>query len=523
MASLKQHLISNCSTRSVSNGLMKDKIYFYDIFNWNVNSNGEITVEPYVPASAGGQTIHMSETENENIVYSYDFFFDFGQPFYVDNTDNSVWMPTFVALGTLEYPGIDNLGSWNDTIITIYMMNEDYLTLNADPANIHGTLYSDGTIVFDDGFFYYYDIQINHYSNYTLQSTDTEWGTSYIIRNLSLVVPNAKHEFHDDYYDLSTSADTYMYQPDDTTLVVMNLWGLGNQGNVMYVPNGIHKNNFIARPKIILDTTELHRVEMVTFPFQRIIEINTDEYSTYYTFFHDFYNFDGPYDNAKPRSTRFCTITDGVMIEWGTNTIADFYTDGALMLREAPTGYYPGLYVGTYSDNKLYYIDSQEPDEPIEPTAPPIIEVTEGDDAYTFTGTPTEDGTVVYLFTFDPFTGEITAEVENPYIVPRTDEEQVIYLAAIADGSAIGKEYSNWVVDGFIIPAYTIRGDVNNDGVVDLHDVVKLNDYLTSVIGLDDINFENAALCDSMDSDTVSDIDLTALFEYVLNGIWIER
>lgn len=523
LTNLKQHLeTSNQPTRSPSDALMKNKIVFFDIFYWNYSNDGNIYTTPYVPASSGGWTISMTESENDNIVYCYDLF-NFNLSLYIDYSDYSVWMPTFVELGTIEYPGTDDLGCRNDTIMTIYMMNEDYFTQNANPANIHGTLYSDGSIVFDEGFLLYYHIIINHYDNDLLQSSDTTAATSLIYRNLSLIVPNAKHEFK--YESTNYSSDAYTYQPDDTTLVVMNLWGLGNQGNVMYCSKGFKEDkNNMRHFTDSLNNSAFHQIKRIVFPFQPIIEINTDEYNNnYYTFDHYFYNFSGIYNSAEINDS-YGYIFDKD-ISWGINTIADFYRSGAIMLKGSdPTnGRYPGLCFGEYSDNRLHLFDD-EPNDDL--TGDPVIEVADGMYTYSFFGIPSEEGTEVYLYTFDATTGELIDAVENPYNVPRTDEDQAIYLAAIADGSAIGKGFSNWVTKAFIVPALQpiiiIRGDVNDDGVVDLHDVVALNDFLLTG-DVDLINYDNAAICDSTDGDDseiVDARDLTALFRYILNEIW---
>ena len=72
-----------------------------------------------------------------------------------------------------------------------------------------------------------------------------------------------------------------------------------------------------------------------------------------------------------------------------------------------------------------------------------------------------------------------------------------------------------------------IRGDVNDDGVVDLHDAVMLSDYLLDPdTYLPIINYDNAAICDALtgdDSEIVDAKDLTALFRYVLSEIWPDR
>ncbi len=67
------------------------------------------------------------------------------------------------------------------------------------------------------------------------------------------------------------------------------------------------------------------------------------------------------------------------------------------------------------------------------------------------------------------------------------------------------------------------RGDVDGDGTVGMGDLTALISYLVGVFGPDDINFENAAVCDSMTGDASEDVgmeDLTALINYLVYGTW---
>ena len=67
------------------------------------------------------------------------------------------------------------------------------------------------------------------------------------------------------------------------------------------------------------------------------------------------------------------------------------------------------------------------------------------------------------------------------------------------------------------------RGDVDGDGVVGMGDLTALINYLVGIYTADDINFENAAVCDSMTGDPSEDVgmgDLTALINYLVYNQW---
>lgn len=340
LAFLRQHLPS-----AGSNHLMKDKIVFYDTYDWIYGNNGQITVVPMPYGHYGGWTTHMKKKKGyqDNVVFGEDLIYNgIDQKIYIDYSDNSVRMPTFQLLGSVKYDNQPPYGCWNDTLIHVYMINEDYFTQNAEPHDIYGTLHNDGSITFEDGFILYYIAYIRHYVKRTWVSTDTLNSSSYILRDLTLLAPNAKHEFSD-YRGVDQQADAYMFQADDTTRVIMNMWGLGSHiGNVMY----------------------LHEDGSMRFPFQVIREYDMSRYNNDgINFSHKFYNFSGAQDGAQPIDT-YGTVTDGV-ISWAVNTVADTYIYGTVMLNGPGWGngvMYPGLMFGLYSRNRLYYDDSEQAD-----------------------------------------------------------------------------------------------------------------------------------------------------------------
>ena len=75
----------------------------------------------------------------------------------------------------------------------------------------------------------------------------------------------------------------------------------------------------------------------------------------------------------------------------------------------------------------------------------------------------------------------------------------------------------------FVIGNPVLRGDVDGNGVVGMDDLTALINYLVGFLGPDDINFANAAACDSMTGDASEDVgmdDLTALINYLVYNQW---
>lgn len=264
----------------------------------------------------------------------------------------------------------------------------------------------------------------------------------------------------------------YMYQLNDSDLIVLNLFGSGFGGNYLV----------------------LHEDGTMEFPFQ-VIGFNGENASFFYN----------------------CDIS---------NDSLTFGNEGAVtnqVISWQKTVPYRGQQTSSfccYVNNTLYFTNGAG--FLLGHAEVPAIEVTEGDDSYTFTGVTTEEGVVVNLMTVEP-DGEsfsIVDCVDNPYVVMRTDVDQTIYLAAIADGSNIGKNESKPFMAQFVVPAIgtgnSQRGDVNNNGDINIADVSALIDAILS----DDwtgLNFDNADC--NLDND-VNIADVSALIDYVLGGYW---
>ena len=104
--------------------------------------------------------------------------------------------------------------------------------------------------------------------------------------------------------------------------------------------------------------------------------------------------------------------------------------------------------------------------------------------------------------------------VESPYVAQMTDEEQVLEFSAFAMES--GHNPSETIYFTVVIPAKSLSGDADGDGMVAIGDVSVIIDYLLSG-GTGSINFEGA----DVDHDgEITIIDVSLLIDYLLKGTW---
>lgn len=264
------------------------------------------------------------------------------------------------------------------------------------------------------------------------------------------------------------SEPVYMFQVDDSTVFVYNLFGFGSTMN---------------RLKVNEDGT-------MNIPGQALYyDVELDD---------DFCNFTLDGDSLVLGNNGFVTpdtITWGVTVPHGFSNESEIY----------------------YDNNKLFFTDGSI--FLLGAAQKPAIEVVRDDETYTFTGFTTEEGATVRLFTYDD-EGNFIDWVNNPFVVERTDHDQVINLAAIA--SLPGKNYSEFcLLKHYLILAQGtdfLLGDVNNDMKVTIGDVVMLIDYLLSG-NSDGFSPESA---DVNHSETINIQDVVVLINFLLSGDWTE-
>lgn len=398
----------------------------------------------------------------------------------------------------------------NDTIQILYLIDEETM----GQTNVAGTLYNDGSVYFENGFGVYIfqkttQTKYNNNWSQTSQTVDSVEGMyTPFFHKTYLMTANANHEYKSQSSGKTVNGNAYMYQYDDTTAVVWNLWSMGNRGMVFY----IHEDGSMEFPSYQVAYTE-----------------DIADYAAQYTQYgwddaYEFFNFaidldveaDTAVDETLSEGSKVGTV-DANGLYWDASVIYDLISYNG--------SYYFGLGFYPFLHNKVTFNDPTVDKFLFGNAMDPTIQVTEGATAYTFTGVTTEEGLTnedVYLAIYDPEAGTITSVVTNPYIVERTTEAQTIYLAAIADGFDIGKNASDWVAGVFTVPALEIpqglRGDVNDDKDVSIADVTALIDALLSD-NWDGLNYDNADC--NLDQE-VSIGDVTALIDYLLTGVWTD-
>ena len=474
----ENRLAKKAPMRVTEDLVLMPKLMFMEVFDWSFDENDSLVVESALPSFAGGWSIDLTAGDEAGVYTCDGLYYTLPQDFVVDMANNTVTMPTFVLLGSFSNPGSGR--NRTDTVENIYIVNEKWFTENAEAADIEGQILDDGSFIFNDGFAYLFEDVLKTYVNNNLSSTDTTMALSAIFRNPYMMVPTGTHTYNfiSKGKEVAGNNAVYMFQQNDTTVRVWNLWGFGGVGNVM----------------------NIYEDGSMIFPLQVIKDDDMSEYAAEYPnyqFSTNFFNFNGGSESVSDDSDTPGRV-NGNKITWDSTTVSNFFVYNGNYYFPAVS--YPTMYSNVLTlDNDVFYYEK---------SVAPVITYEVTDDAVIITAAG--EGTVV-LATQDG------TPVDNPYTVERTDADQTIVMLALAQQE--GKLVSEVVSMEIVVPAKEesfLRGDVNSDGAVNISDVTALIDYILSHDATG-VNL-NAADCNQDGGINISDV--TALIDYILSHAW---
>ena len=248
---LNDNMVSRKAPRRLSNADLENLPYIDFRYCYTVTENG-IEEDPW--HYRGGQGVYMKIFEGE----AYELWC--AGIYWNMNTGMTYYLPLDInyETGLVELPPIGildddtisgrvpdtNPQTYTDTIDFSYLLDANYILGDAeDPSSIYGTIYPDGTIEFNDTLPYVfagyratvtYKRNGNPFTGYTyaISETDTAFFTE-IYAGTQFIVANGNHNFGykgANASETKINADIYMYQYDDTTVVVFNPWGFGYPG-----------------------------------------------------------------------------------------------------------------------------------------------------------------------------------------------------------------------------------------------------------------------------------------------------
>ncbi len=264
----------------------------------------------------------------------------------------------------------------------------------------------------------------------------------------------------------SYSQPVYMYQQDDSTMLVYNLFGKDYSWNYI-----------ITRPD-----------GSVLLPSQQM---------GYYSSKHEII-YNGSMVGDSIQLDNQGTLDDSGAITWNDTY---FFTQS-------------GMQSYHYWDNRLYFTDgSSFMFLPAPVFAMPQLT----DSTVTFTASTGRSDATVYIVEYDPMEYAIIDEDSDAYAVSREDAPRTVYLYAYAE-ALNGDEwiYSDYTEFEYEVPAFFMPGDVNGDRTVSIADITILIDYLLDEQS-EDINAFHHSEADVNRDGVISIADVTRLIDHILS------
>lgn len=479
-------LLKKAPRRLSNEDLLGTKIAFMDSYEYNADNDAiELSRNCY----GGGWDVDMEQVD-DGIYNAYLYYNQIPVTIYADLRSNDAEME-MGCLGGWQWCDTTSSGLGtrktyyvNDTTRYLYVVDEGWLMSESDDfTNISGTIYNDGTLFFPDGYFFYTidfvtTTKLNYQHQVVSVTNDTIESFSPFYHNTYLMTPTAIHSY-DMIYDANDvehyDDNVYMYQYDDSTAVVWNLWQLGGQGNFMIIRED----------------------GSMTFPVGQVV--GTDDVD-YLEEMYPAYDWSEGYEFIV---VNYDKMTGNYSTEdiTGTVTHESISWDGSILWRYCLYNgdYYVVQYapmvnnVLTFTNGEIFLLGYAEK---------PTITSEIYDDHVLVTATTESENCTVYLF---DGAGNM---IDNPAVIARTSEDQELTFYAI--GMEYGKNQSDVAVMTILVPPLEtifMIGDVDGDGKLGLNDVITLIDHLLANDWVDAPGFNSEACDANLDGDfTIQDV-----------------
>ena len=248
----KRRIVALLSVLMCLVSLAQGHISLFHLYEWTESPTGVVTVSAADPYYYGGWTVTLEPVADEGTMMAVNglTLYDVAQPIEVDYHTGRVVLDAtsdepFATLTGSSTVVCDGETTRVDSVQRFYVVNEGWVT-GGELQDVVGEVLADGTIHIAEGFAYYIETvrttTITGSDGSSRTFTDEKDDVSLIFRDLTLLVPNGKHEFKVEATGETRTVDVYLQQSGDTVKVV-NIYGYGapevlmvldTEGNVTY-------------------------------------------------------------------------------------------------------------------------------------------------------------------------------------------------------------------------------------------------------------------------------------------------
>ena len=561
---LRENRLSNRSPRRISiEELEGVRIASSDAYNFEWDSSNQIAIVDESSCALMGCYSLITCSPGTGDVYLSFYYDEFEIPIEINAITDSVTIKAGLPLAstsTIESSDLWPIRKADNVVVvwTLYAMPLNWLEGDDDYADIHGVVETDGTITFNDDFAFLIKAKI--------QGEERGSYLSPIFKNLTLLRPNGSHSFT--YSRINADESGFGHgslvprKPGKpvSPRPISSIIGANNPS--------FNSNRF---SKIMLDTHLLHLKELKSVVGPVCLPDGHGKLGprkpTSWGPFNDIVNCRGPETDTNPvlRTGSGGSIDPDIIITqeqvpvyvympndtmlmvynlFGLGNrcymevnkldgsmrlpVQEIYNDGLgdVYYDDERTGQFETNSINwnhtimydnygndmnrKFSWNRITYTDSLPP-------KPTFTTSVMGAKVYinAVVSYPYE----VHLYKYDDETDSYT-EVEGSVVLPRQNEPYWVYVKAQAY-DPFSYVCGDMAYLKYQVPALGVsilRGDVNNDGAVNISDVTAMIDGLLT--GNWDGKNNNNANC-NLDED-VNISDVTTLIDFLLSGTWAE-
>ena len=236
----KGNMIRNRGPRRFSSDdLLGTKVVMALNYDWSFTPAGDVDIQPADVLMIGGWNANITPSATQGRVSIDNICYDIPMELVIDYANETATMRAGEVVSIRTSARRQSGSYYVDTVEKVLVANEGWLR-NYRFQDIVGEVWDDGTVYFQDGWTYmtrYIVRQFSSMSAVTPMRTDSDTYLTNIFRDTYLLTPNATHSF--DCNGNHFEENVYMYQYDDTTAIVWNMWGLGYRGAEAYIhPDG---------------------------------------------------------------------------------------------------------------------------------------------------------------------------------------------------------------------------------------------------------------------------------------------
>lgn len=224
----------NAGSADRANNQLGRRICLQQVYQWQDNASGTMTVSEGDPLYIGGwtSTVVAGQTSGTVVVEGGITPYGLSQPLKVSGNKVTLEVSDepFATVSSSQTNTVGGITTKIDSVSLYYVVNEAWLVEGAAFADVKGDLLSDGSIHIAGGFAYYIETSVTTTvtgkDGVSHIDTDETVSTSPIYRDTWLKVANGKHEFVNVTGGTMNVVDVNIRQSGDTVWVT-NLYGYG--------------------------------------------------------------------------------------------------------------------------------------------------------------------------------------------------------------------------------------------------------------------------------------------------------